>query len=145
MISYSKSTIGIIDFILFISPGPSKPNRCGHPLYGFLHLRTFAGILSYAAKWTMRIHVGHMNSGAFLSRRNMNGGKQCSFDAGSGLDVQFLCGAGLAATKEYLAKSGTSSASAVLKYLNECEQTGEFTDWTPQKTITYYRRYYRLE
>jgi hypothetical protein len=71
--------------------------------------------------------------------------KQSSFDAGCGLDVQFLCGAGLAATKEYLAKSSTQSASAALKYLTECEQTGDFMDWTPQKTITDYRRYYGLD
>jgi hypothetical protein len=71
--------------------------------------------------------------------------KQSSFDAGCGLDVQLLCGAGLAATKVWLAKSSTQSASAALKYLTECERTGDFTDWTPQKTITDYRRYYGLE
>jgi len=70
--------------------------------------------------------------------------KQSSFDAGCGLDVQFLCGAGLAATKEYLAKSSAPSASAALKYLTECEQTGDFADWTPQASIEQYRRYYRI-
>jgi hypothetical protein len=40
--------------------------------------------------------------------------KQSSFDAGCGLDVQFLCGAGLAATKGYLAKSSAQTASAAI-------------------------------
>jgi hypothetical protein len=70
--------------------------------------------------------------------------KQSSFDAGSGLDVQFLCGAGLAVTKDYLAKSSAESASDVLKYLTQCEQTGDFADWTPQQTLAEYRRYYGL-
>lgn len=70
--------------------------------------------------------------------------KQSSFDAGCGLDVQFPCGAGLAATKEHLAKSGAVSASAILEYLRECEQTGDFTDWIPQSSIEEYRGYYGL-
>jgi len=70
--------------------------------------------------------------------------KQSSFDAGCGLDVQFLCGAGLVTTKEYLARSGAPSASAVLEYLTECEQSGDFADWTPQATIDQYRSYYGL-
>jgi hypothetical protein len=70
--------------------------------------------------------------------------KQSSFDAQCGLDVQFLCGAGLAATKAFLAGSAAPSASAALEYLAECEQTGDFADWTPQATIDWYRRYYGL-
>jgi hypothetical protein len=70
--------------------------------------------------------------------------KQSSFDAGCGLDVQFLCGAGLAATKEYLARSSAPPASAALKYLTECEQTGDFADWTPQASIGQYSSYYGL-
>lgn len=70
--------------------------------------------------------------------------KQSSFDAGCGLDVQLLCGAGLATTKEYLARSGAPSASAVLEYLTECEQSSDFADWIPQATIDQYRSYYGL-
>ena len=36
--------------------------------------------------------------------------KQSSFDAGCGLDVQFLCGAGLEATKEFLSGSASTPA-----------------------------------
>ena len=40
--------------------------------------------------------------------------RRSSFDAGCGLDVQFLCGAGLSATKAFLAASKSPSASAAL-------------------------------
>ena len=71
--------------------------------------------------------------------------KQSSFDAYCGLDGQFLCGAGLAATKEYLAKSKSQSASAALEYLIECERAGSFADWTPEQTLSDYRSYFGLQ
>ena len=71
--------------------------------------------------------------------------KESSFDAHCGLDVQFLCGAGLAETKDYLAKSKAQSAPAALKYLSECERAGDFADWTPEKTLSEYRRYFGLQ
>ncbi|HOX08514.1 MAG TPA: hypothetical protein PK280_19115 [Planctomycetota bacterium] len=70
--------------------------------------------------------------------------KQSSFDAGCGLDVQFLCGAGLATTKRSLASSTAPSASAALEYVTECERAGDFADWTPQSSIEQYRSYYGL-
>ncbi len=70
--------------------------------------------------------------------------KQINFDTHCGLDVQFLCGAGLAATKEYLLKSEDLSAADALEYLTKCEQTRDFEDWTPQASIKQYRRYYGL-
>jgi hypothetical protein len=70
--------------------------------------------------------------------------KRSSFDAGCGLDVQFRCGAGLAATREFLAKSNAPTAEAALKYLIDCEQTGDFDDWGPQSSIEQYRDYYGI-
>ena len=70
--------------------------------------------------------------------------KQSSFDAGCGLDVQFLCGAGLAATKEHLTRSSAPPAAAALKYLIECEQAGDFVEWTPQTSLEQYRVYFGL-
>ncbi len=70
--------------------------------------------------------------------------KRSSFDSSCGLDVQFICGAGLAATREFLARSSAPSAAKALKYLSECEQGGDFVDWTPQTSIEQYRRYYGL-
>jgi hypothetical protein len=52
--------------------------------------------------------------------------KQSNFDAGCGLDIQFLCSAGLVKTKEYLEQSTDPSAPAALDYLTECEQIGDF-------------------
>lgn len=70
--------------------------------------------------------------------------KQSSMDAGCSLDVQFLCGAGLPATREFLARSSAPTATAALEYLSECEQTGDFDDWTPQSSIEQYLSYYGL-
>jgi hypothetical protein len=71
--------------------------------------------------------------------------KHSSFDAGCGIDVQLLCGAGLEATKEFLAESRNGSAAAALGYLTKCERTGDFAGWTPQTSIADSRRYYGLE
>jgi hypothetical protein len=71
--------------------------------------------------------------------------KQSSFDAGCGLDIQFLCGAGLEATKIYLARSEIPAAPLALSYLSECEQAGDFEDWTALSTLRQYRRYYGIQ
>lgn len=71
--------------------------------------------------------------------------KRSSFDAGCGLDVQFLCGAGLAITKDFLRTSSDPSARDALKYLMKCEEAGDFTDWTPEHTVLWHRAYYRLD
>jgi len=70
--------------------------------------------------------------------------KQASFNAGCGLDVQLLCGAGLPATRVFLTKSNAPTAEAVFLYLCEREQAGDFDDWTPQACIKQYRGYYGL-
>ena len=70
--------------------------------------------------------------------------KESSFDASCGLDVQFLCGAGLEATKQFLSHSTTPGAPAALEYLKKCEHAGDFADWSPQKCLTDYRRYFGL-
>ncbi len=71
--------------------------------------------------------------------------KQSSFDASFTVDIQSICGAGLAETKEYLAQSTDPSASEALEYLTECEQTGDFVGWSQQFSINSYREYYELE
>jgi hypothetical protein len=71
--------------------------------------------------------------------------KNSSFDMGSALDIQFLCGAGLEATKAFLAGSSVSDANRALDRLSKCEQSGDFKDWSPQKTLAFYRSYYDLE
>jgi hypothetical protein len=68
--------------------------------------------------------------------------KRSSFDAHCGLDVQFLCGAGVAATRAFLADAETPAATAALEHLTECEQAGDFADWTPPVTLKQYRSYF---
>jgi hypothetical protein len=58
------------------------------------------------------------------------------------IDVQLLCGAGLEATKEYLAAEGSRSASAALDYLLQCETTGDFTDFSVENQSRWYSKYY---
>lgn len=71
--------------------------------------------------------------------------KRSNFDAGCGLDYQFLCGAGLQATKEFLASSRAPNAADALTYLMECEQADGFSNFSPSKWVAHYRRYYGLD
>ncbi len=56
--------------------------------------------------------------------------KESSWDAHCSIDIQLLCGAGLDATKAYLAADTTAAASDALRYLLDCEATGDFTDFS---------------
>ncbi|MGB8356734.1 MAG: hypothetical protein WCD79_22745 [Chthoniobacteraceae bacterium] len=71
--------------------------------------------------------------------------KQSNFDASCGLEVQFLCGAGLQATKDFLNASKAPTAPEALSYLVDCEQTGDFSGFSPAVWIAQYRRYYGLD
>ncbi len=70
--------------------------------------------------------------------------KQSSFDSSFTVDIQTICGAGLAKTKEYLAQLTDTSAKEALEYLIECERAGDFREWEPQSSIDAYRKYYGL-
>jgi hypothetical protein len=71
--------------------------------------------------------------------------KQSDFDAGCGIDVQFLCGGGLEATKNFLTESRTMIANEALRYLTDCELAGDFRGFSPSLVVTQYRRYYHLD
>ena len=71
--------------------------------------------------------------------------KACNFDTMCGLDVQFLCGAGLRRTKEYLADAPAPTAADALEYLGKCEQAGDFTEFTAAKWLAHARLYYGLD
>jgi len=71
--------------------------------------------------------------------------KQSNFDAGCGLDVQFLCGAGLEPTKDFLSSSTDPAALNALRYLKDCEGSGDFAEFSPAAWISKYRQYYGLE
>lgn len=71
--------------------------------------------------------------------------KSTNFDLMCGLDVQFICGAGIEQTRNYLAQTDTDESHDALKYLDECIDSGDFKNWTPAKWIAYYRYYFRLD
>jgi hypothetical protein len=71
--------------------------------------------------------------------------KSTNFDLGCGLDVQFLCGAGIEETRRYLAQTETDESRDALKYLDECVESGDFDSWTPAKWVDYYRYYFKLD
>jgi hypothetical protein len=71
--------------------------------------------------------------------------KQSGMDLGSCLDVQFLCGAGLIATKRFLASRSDPPSAAALSYLEKCERTGDFADFSPQSHLETYRRYFLVD
>ena len=68
--------------------------------------------------------------------------KQTSMDMACYLDVQFLCGSGLEKTKAYLATLTSENAAKALAYLIQCEEGGDFDDFTPAKRLERYRQYF---
>ncbi|QJE96450.1 hypothetical protein [Luteolibacter luteus] len=70
--------------------------------------------------------------------------KSASFNLMSGLDVQFLCGAGVDATRDYLGSIGTEESGKALEYLDQCVAAGDFDAWTPDQCVSSYRRYFGL-
>jgi hypothetical protein len=68
--------------------------------------------------------------------------KTASMDLGCSIDVQLLCGAGLTATKHFLATHREAAAADALRYLEECEAAGNFRDFSPENHLEYYRRYF---
>ena len=68
--------------------------------------------------------------------------KSCCFDTMCGIDVQFLCGAGLSATEAFLEASATGDAKEALTYLRECTQSGDFDEFSVSQTVVYARLYY---
>ena len=69
--------------------------------------------------------------------------KSSSFDAQCGIDVQLLCGGGLAPTRDFLRRDGSDAALAALDYLSQCEAAGDFADFSPEQELKEARRYYK--
>jgi hypothetical protein len=68
--------------------------------------------------------------------------KSCNFDTCLGIDVQFLCGAGLLQTKEYFYRDGSDLALEALDYIAECES--DFLKFNIESVICYACEYYRI-
>ncbi|WP_405731216.1 hypothetical protein OG607_33005 [Streptomyces sp. NBC_01537] len=59
--------------------------------------------------------------------------KTASMDAACSIDVQLLCGQGLAETKAYFANLRTSEAEAALQQVLECEEAGGFEGFSVEE------------
>jgi len=70
--------------------------------------------------------------------------KRSSFDNGINIDVQLLCGAGVARTKEHLSSIGSEYAKHALQYITECEASGDFDCFATDEVLDFYRNYYGL-
>jgi len=64
--------------------------------------------------------------------------KESSWDAHCAIDVQLLCGAGLEATKAYLAAQNSDSAAAALAYLLRCEEAGDCDGYSVEAQANWY-------
>ena len=68
--------------------------------------------------------------------------KDSGFDLGCNLDAEFLCGAGLAETKDFLAHGPFPAAAKALAYIETCQRNGAFADFSPKAHLQEYRRYF---
>ncbi|MEU9210429.1 hypothetical protein AB0D27_21340 [Streptomyces sp. NPDC048415] len=68
--------------------------------------------------------------------------KSASMDADCSIDIQLLCGSGLARTKAYLASQHLPEAEAALQRLLRCEAAGDFEDFSAARYSAWYAAYY---
>lgn len=68
--------------------------------------------------------------------------KSASMDAACSIDVQLLCGSGLATTKAYLSSLRLPEAEAALRRLLQCESAGNFEDFSVEGHSDFYAAYY---
>jgi hypothetical protein len=68
--------------------------------------------------------------------------KQASFDAACSIDIEFLLGHGLDATKAHLSANRAPSATEALDRLRELEADGEFEGFSVEERSAVYDRYY---
>jgi hypothetical protein len=69
--------------------------------------------------------------------------KSCNFDTHCGIDVQFVCGAGLEPTKAHLRAVGGDDASDALDYLAKCEAGEDFAGFSPELVVQQARAFYK--
>ena len=68
--------------------------------------------------------------------------KSASMDADCSIDVQLLCGSGLATTKAYLSSQHLPEAEAALRQLLRCEAAADFEDFSVEGHSAFYAAYY---
>src|SRR4051812_21157948 len=67
--------------------------------------------------------------------------KSCNFDTHCAIDVQFLCGAGLERTREFLRADGSDAARDALAYIAKCES--DFADFSVERVLRQAREFYQ--
>jgi hypothetical protein len=70
--------------------------------------------------------------------------KNSGMDLACYLDVEFLCGAGLEVTKQFLSEQRSQEAAEALARIRECEKSGQFKEFSPQTHLQSYRRYFGI-
>ena len=68
--------------------------------------------------------------------------KSCNFDTHCGIDVQFLCGAGLERTREFLRADGSDAARDALEYLAKCD--ADFADFSVERVLRQAQEFYQV-
>jgi hypothetical protein len=68
--------------------------------------------------------------------------KRSGVDLGVYVDVEFLCGAGLETTRQFLASHGSPEATSALRYVEWCELAGAFSTFSPEEHLQRYRDYF---
>ncbi|MFH0518676.1 hypothetical protein ACHBTE_16075 [Streptomyces sp. M41] len=91
----------------------------------------------------MRLCCFHLfNSGDLDDVLLIWSAKQASFDAACSIDIEFLLGHGLDATKAHLSANRAPAATAALDRLRELEADGEFEGFSVEERSASYDRYY---
>ncbi|MEU6256827.1 hypothetical protein [Streptomyces sp. NPDC047043] len=68
--------------------------------------------------------------------------KSAGMDADASIDIQLLCGGGLAATKAHMASDPSETGKAALRRLVACEAAGDFDDFSVARQASFYASYY---
>lgn len=70
--------------------------------------------------------------------------KSAGMDADCSIDIQLLCGSGLAATKAYLSRQRLPEAERALQRLISCEAAGDFEEFSVEGHSAWYAAYYAV-
>jgi hypothetical protein len=85
--------------------------------------------------------VQPFNAGAVGDALAIWRAKTASWDAHCSIDVQLLCGAGLAETKAFLSAQRSEEARAALQWLLHSEAAGDFQDFSVVERSAWYATY----
>lgn len=70
--------------------------------------------------------------------------KVSGMDLGASIDIQLLCGPGLAETKAFLSGQATKEAAGALLCIQKCEAAGDFEDFSVASRMAQYGDYFGI-